>query len=97
MSLNDEAHREAEDARNRALAAAGKLGRFGHHPDPSIDFELECDCLLGLAYDVEHGMADKAVVVERMAKALEFRVGGILSCINAKEALRERFNELNFG
>lgn len=72
------------------------LGRFGHHPDPATDFEVECDALMGLAYDAEHGMACRAAVVERMARALEFRVGGVRSCINAKEALRERFNSLNF-
>lgn len=70
--------------------------RFNHHPDPATDFEVECDCLMGLAYDAEHGMADRSVVVERMARALDFRVGGVPSCINAKETLRERFNSLNF-
>lgn len=73
-----------------------RLGRFGHHPDRATDFEVECDALMGLAYDAEHGMADRAAVVERMARALEFRVGGVPSCVNAKETLRERFNSLNF-
>jgi hypothetical protein len=87
----------AEDASQLAdTESSPRNGRFNHHPDPAIDFEVECDCLMGLAFDAEHGMADKAAVIERMARALEFRVGGVPSCINAKEALRERFNSLNF-
>lgn len=87
----------AEDTSRMAdTESSAPNGRFNHHPDPAIDFEVECDALMGLAYDVEHGMADRAAVVERMARALEFRVGGVQSCINAKEALRERFNAINF-
>lgn len=66
-----------------------ELGRFGHHPDPAIDFCVEVDAIEGMVYDVEVALADKAAVSERIANALAFTVGGDASAINAKTSLRK--------
>lgn len=49
------------------------LGRFGHHPDPLTDFCVEADCIEGLENEVRAGMADRAEVIRRAERALEFR------------------------
>jgi hypothetical protein len=32
------------------------LGKFGHHPDPTIDAEVECDRLTGLLAEAKIGL-----------------------------------------
>ncbi|EHM01187.1 hypothetical protein HMPREF9946_02191 [Acetobacteraceae bacterium AT-5844] len=66
-----------------------QLGRFGHHPDPAIDFEVEAECLIGLTYDALHDMADRAEVRKRLSRAMTFKVGGVPSCCAAKARLRD--------
>lgn len=66
-----------------------RLGRFGHHPDPAIDFCVEVECLEGLAYDITVGLQGREPVARRVNRAMQFRVGGDLHAIAAKEALRE--------
>lgn len=65
-----------------------KLGRFGHHPDPAIDFCVEVESLEGLAFDVERGMEERQPIALRINRAMGFRVGGDLSAITAKDTLR---------
>lgn len=78
------------------VSAADKLGRFGHHPEPAIDFEIEVESLIGMAFDAAHGIGkpghaprSREEVAERISKALDFRVGGDPSCVEAKRLLRE--------
>jgi len=65
------------------------LGRFGHHPDPAVDFCVEVEILQGQAYEAQVGMIPAAPVVERIDRAMSFRVGGDLNAISAKETLRQ--------
>ncbi|NEI60969.1 hypothetical protein [Rhizobium leguminosarum] len=68
-----------------------KLGRFGHHPDPAIDFEVEVETIQGSLYDVTHGVDHSTTIGEirnRIAKAMEFSVGGDAGAVAAKQMLR---------
>lgn len=65
-----------------------QLGRFGHHPDPATDFEVETDCLTGMAYNRRVGFDAEPDLEIRLARALDFRVGGVPSCVAAKSDLR---------
>lgn len=65
------------------------LGRFGHHPDPAIDFCVEVEELEAMAYDHVNGLRDcGSELVHRIAKARDFRVGGDYQAVNAMSALR---------
>jgi hypothetical protein len=66
-----------------------QLGRFGHHPDPAIDFCVEVEELEGLAYNHSVGFFPDPGLAERIDRALEFRVGGDPDCVAAKAALRK--------
>jgi hypothetical protein len=68
-----------------------KLGRFGHHPDPAIDFEVEVETIQGLLYDATLGVTSLdgiSGIVERIDRAMEFRTGGDLGAVAAKQMLR---------
>ena len=65
-----------------------KLGRFGHHPDPAIDFCVEVDAIDGMIADHRAGLCSKPPIVERIMKAMEFRVGGDAHAVAAKDTLR---------
>lgn len=65
-----------------------KLGRFGHHPDPAIDFCCEVDAIEGMVADHRAGLCTKPPIRERMAKALDFTVGGDINAVIAKDTLR---------
>ncbi|MBY2911408.1 hypothetical protein [Rhizobium leguminosarum] len=68
-----------------------ELGRFGHHPDPAIDFEVEVETIQGSLYDATHGVDHSTTIDEirkRIAKAMEFRVGGDAGAVAAKQMLR---------
>lgn len=77
---------------NRFHDGTEKLGRFGHHPDPAIDFCVEVDYLKGMQYDVGCRRASEAEFNDRVARAMEFRVGGDQHAIAAKAVLREMAN-----
>lgn len=69
---------------------ADVLGRFGHHPDPAIDFEIEVEELQSIIIDKELGLrADEELPVDRMFLAMQFRVGGDPGAVEAKFLLRE--------
>lgn len=46
------------------------LGVFGHHPESSIDFSIEVEALVGMAYDVCVGIASQWPFWARLARAL---------------------------
>lgn len=64
-------------------------GRFGHHPDPATDFCVEVDALIGMAADFEAGLGTRGDLLERIARAMQFQVGGDDRAVAAKSALRE--------
>ena len=65
------------------------LGRFGHHPDPATDFEVEVESLDSIITDKERGLrAGEPLPLERIRRAMEFRVGGVPTAISAKSVLR---------
>lgn len=70
-----------------------KIGRFGHHPDQAIDFEVEITDLIGQAFEADHGMTEREPVVARIRQARLFRVGGVPSCVAAKDTLRTLENQ----
>lgn len=67
-------------------------GRFGHHPDPAIDFCIETEIIgnewLNTKMGFMVGTPPRSEIEERVSKAMEFRVGGDLNAIEAKAALR---------
>lgn len=65
-----------------------ELGRFGHHPDPAVDFCVEVDEIEGLVYDARHGLTEYKPVEDRVFKAMRFCVGGDQNAVTAKERLR---------
>lgn len=65
-----------------------ELGRFGHHPDPAMDFCVEVEILEGLVHDVECRIEPLSSVKQRVERAMTFTVGGDLNAISAKSILR---------
>jgi hypothetical protein len=70
-----------------------RLARFGHHPDPAIDFCIEVEVLEGETHNIAVGFTNgtppRAEIAERIARAMEFRVGGDEGAVNAKCELRK--------
>lgn len=71
------------------------LGRFGHHPDPAIDFCIEVDCLESRLNQAELGIGKPGsepetveAVLADIERAMDFRVGGDQGAVDAKAALR---------
>ncbi|MBA4282020.1 hypothetical protein [Ralstonia sp.] len=72
------------------------LARFGHHPDPAIDFEIEVEKLQSRLFSAMQGLSKPgeqpetiACVAEAISKAMDFRVGGDQGAVAAKALLRE--------
>jgi hypothetical protein len=70
------------------------LGRFGHHPDPAIDFCVEVDAIEGIAAEVKVGLADRGAAFDRASRAENFRVGGDPWAVKAMGRLREIGDDL---
>lgn len=74
---------------------AEQLGRFGHHPEPAIDFCVEVEELEAIAESTRLGLTgyghedDRAGLDRRVESAMDFRVGGDSNAVQAKAALRE--------
>lgn len=72
--------------------ATERLGRFGHHPDPAIDFCIEVETLQGEIFDLGRGLTDGRMssqeFIRRFDRAMTFRVGGDLNAVAAKGILR---------
>lgn len=67
------------------------LGRFGHHPDPAVDFCHEVECCENDAFDLrgEIGIHMRGALLLRIERAMAFRVGGDQGCVAAKQSLRD--------
>lgn len=73
-----------------------KVGRFGHHPEPAVDFCIEVEALEGHLFDARHGIGKPGHeprkidddFLRRVSKAMEFIVGGDQIAIAAKATLR---------
>lgn len=69
-----------------------KLGRFGHHPDPALDFCVEVEKIKGewlnIRIGFESGTPAMVELRQRIEKAIQFRVGGDLNAVEAKRLLR---------
>ncbi|NII53540.1 hypothetical protein [Luteibacter sp. SG786] len=76
----------------RGEASNQKLGRFGHHPDPAMDFCVEAECLIGELYNArvgfEKGSPSREDLDRRVSAALSFVVGGDTFAVRAKQQLR---------
>jgi len=79
-----------------ADAKAAKLGKFGHHPDPAIDFEIEVESLQARLIDAKGGISKlgtepeaPVAVLADIERAMTFRVGGDPSAVRAKQMLRD--------
>lgn len=66
-----------------------ELARFGHHPDPAIDFSEEVDAIEAEVVDRAAGLAQTMDLGARIAQALQFTVGGDTKAVVAKQALRK--------
>ena len=77
-------------AYTRADQSNDSLGRFGHHPDPATDFEIEVQALESIVTDREHGLRrSEPWPGERLACAMTFKVGGVETAVEAKALLRD--------
>jgi hypothetical protein len=83
------------------MTCTEKLGRFGHHPDPAIDFCVEVEIIenewLNIQIGFENGTPTKDELSKRMEKAMDFRVGGDLNAISAKSLLRSIEADMKAG
>lgn len=80
---------------------AVNLGRFGHHPDPAVDFSVEVEAIQGMIADFKVGHPDDdgqqydlATIKGRIFSAMTFRVGGDAGAVHAKSLLRQSEAEL---
>lgn len=73
---------------------AEKLGRFGHHPDPAIDYCVEVEELEGMMFNRRVGFDLEPDLDKRVERAMDFRVGGDLNAIGARQTLKEIDAEL---
>lgn len=67
-----------------------KLGKFGHHPDPMIDAEIECDRLTGMLAECQAGLL----------RALDFRTAspeGLAIKADVRDTLRRTGFQGDFG
>lgn len=74
------------------MEVAEKLGRFGHHPDPAIDFCVEVEEIEAIHCNVRLGFILQGEMKERdrrILRAMDFRVGGDQNAVKAKDRLRE--------
>ncbi len=69
-----------------------RLGRFGHHPDPAIDFCVEVETLQGELFDIACGLTEGRMSVSELGRRIEaamtFIVGGDQNAVDAKDLLR---------
>jgi hypothetical protein len=64
-------------------------GKFGHHPDPAIDFTCEVDAIEGEITDRAAGLPATMDLGARIERAMQFTVGGDTKAIAAKHDLRK--------
>ena len=70
-----------------------RLGRFGHHPNPAIDFCVEVEVLENEAFNHSIGFMNQTPsrdeIRKRIDAAMLFIVGGDIQAIAAKSTLRD--------
>lgn len=71
----------------RKELAVENLSRFGHHPDPAIDYCAEVDVIEGLVADVRAGLESRKAVEDRIFRASMFKVGGDERAVMARRKL----------
>ncbi|NTF17980.1 hypothetical protein G6L37_06155 [Agrobacterium rubi] len=80
------------------MESTEKLGRFGHHPDPAVDFCVEVEVLDSEWFNTKIGFTTGTPPVEELRRrteaAMDFRVGGDLNAIAAKGMLRRIDGEM---
>lgn len=97
----EESNASVWDVAKNALSAQvqdapEKAGRFGHHPEPAIDFCIEVEALEGHLFDAKHGIGKTGheprriddEFRRRVSSAMDFIVGGDQIAIAAKATLR---------
>jgi len=67
---------------------------FGHHPDPTIDFCVEVEEIQAMAQNRKVGFDAEPDLEHRIERAMQFRVGGDVGAVAAKQTLREIANVL---
>lgn len=78
------------------------LARFGHHPNPAIDFCIEVEEIENIAEDARLGLtgfgheALQHGVDARIERAMDFRVGADANAVAAKHALRAVADDRGF-
>jgi hypothetical protein len=77
------------------LCAPVAGARFGHHPSPAIDFEIEVESLVSRLFNAQHKLAKLGEPAETVgevaaaiARAMTFNVGGDPISVAAKARLR---------
>lgn len=70
------------------------LGRFGHHPDPAIDFCVEVEEIQAMACNRKIGFDPEPTLDRRIDQAMQFRVGGDPIAVAAKGMLRDVEREI---
>jgi hypothetical protein len=81
----------ARDETDEAKSAEA-LGRFGHHPNPAIDFCVEAEILEAVVFGIGFDFLEPDTVggvKDRLTKALEFRVGSGLRATATTDLLRD--------
>ena len=63
--------------------------RYEHHPDPATAYCIEADIIEAIYHDVRAGLTSKAILKPRVERAMQFRVGGDLHAVCAKNRVRE--------
>lgn len=81
------------------MSAVETLGRFGHHPDPAIDFCVEVEEILSAHHGQAFGDPVTRDIDKRIYHAMMFRVGGDQGAVGAKTVLRriEAERQRGFG
>lgn len=63
--------------------------KFGHHPEPAIDFTLEVEAIENEIADRNAGLTPTMDLAERIDRAMQFKVGGDAAAVVAKADLRK--------
>lgn len=62
--------------------------KFGHHPDPAIDFCVEVEEIQAMACNRRIGFDAEPDLDRRIERAMMFQVGGDVGAVAAKDELR---------
>lgn len=77
------------DRLTREATPPVKTGKFGHHPDPAMDFSFEVDVIEAEITDRAAGLPATMDLGARIEQAMQFKVGGDAAAVVAKAELRK--------